>query len=89
MHQTRKGNQCYLGMKAHIGLDGDIRPIYSLTTTSAKVHVLQVIDPLFHCEEKGSPGRGGFGLLGTGKSDPGSGTPGPQVHPREARAIAP
>ncbi len=33
MHQTRKGNQWYFGMKAHIGVDSKTKLIHSVAVT--------------------------------------------------------
>ena len=33
MHQTKKGNQWYFGMKTHIGLDAETGLSHSLVTT--------------------------------------------------------
>lgn len=38
MHQTKKGNQWYFGMKVHIGVDKDSGLIHSVVTTAANVH---------------------------------------------------
>ena len=38
MHQTKKGNQWYFGMKAHIGVDSRTKLIHSVTGTAANVH---------------------------------------------------
>ncbi len=35
MHQTKKGNQWYFGMKAHIGVDAESGLAHCLATTSA------------------------------------------------------
>ena len=35
MHQTKKGNQWYFGMKAHIGVDADSGLVHTVTTTPA------------------------------------------------------
>ncbi|MGL5824620.1 MAG: IS5 family transposase [Nocardioides sp.] len=40
MHQTRKGNQWYFGMKAHIGSDAGTGYVHSVTCTAANVHDL-------------------------------------------------
>jgi transposase, IS5 family len=40
MHQTRKGNQWYFGMKAHIGVDACTGYVHSVTATAANVHDL-------------------------------------------------
>ncbi len=37
MHQTRKGNQWYFGLKAHIGVDAKEGTVHTLVTTSANV----------------------------------------------------
>lgn len=51
MHQTRKGNQWYFGMKAHIGVDSRTKLIHSVVATSANVHDSQVLPDLLHGEE--------------------------------------
>ena len=66
-HQRKKGNQGYFGMKAPIGVEAETKLIYSVATTSAKGHDSQGIAALLHGEERGV---GGFGLLGTVRSDP-------------------
>jgi IS5 family transposase len=40
MHQTKKGNQWYFGMKAHIGVDAKSCLTHSLESTSANEHDL-------------------------------------------------
>ena len=39
MHQTKKGNQWHLGLKAHIGVDVKTGPTHTFTTTAARVIV--------------------------------------------------
>ena len=51
MHQTRKGNQWYFGMKAHIGVDSQSKLIHSVVATSANAHDSTVIGDLLHGEE--------------------------------------
>lgn len=51
MHSTRKGEQCYFGMKAHVGVDSDTKLIHSVASTSAEVHDSQVLEGLLHGEE--------------------------------------
>ena len=46
MSSTRKGNQWYFGMKAHIGVDADSGVVHSVAFTAAKVP-----DDLLHGEE--------------------------------------
>jgi IS5 family transposase len=43
MHQTKKGNQWYFGMKAHIGVDGDSGLVHSVVGTAATPHVRTLI----------------------------------------------
>lgn len=38
MHQTKKGNQWYHGMKVHVGVDAGSGYVHSVTATSANVH---------------------------------------------------
>ncbi len=51
MKQTKKGNQWYFGMKAHIGVDSKTRLIHSVVATAANVHDSQVLPDLLHGEE--------------------------------------
>ena len=51
MKATRKGNQWYFGMKAHIGVDSRTKLIHSVVATAANVHGSQVIDDLLHGDE--------------------------------------
>lgn len=51
MHQTKKGNQWYFGMKAHIGVDSKTKLIHSVVATAANVHDSQVLGDLLHGEE--------------------------------------
>lgn len=43
MHQTKKGNQWYFGMKAHIGVDSRTKLIHSVAATAANVHDSQAL----------------------------------------------
>ncbi len=49
MHQSKKGNQWYFGMKAHIGVDAGTGYVHTVTATAANVHdldqVCEVIRP--------------------------------------------
>ena len=38
MHQTKKGNQWYFGMKVHIGVDAGTGCVHTVTATAANVH---------------------------------------------------
>jgi transposase, IS5 family len=51
MKSTKKGNQWYFGMKAHIGVDSKTKLIHSVAVTSANVHDSQVVDDLLHGDE--------------------------------------
>jgi IS5 family transposase len=51
MSSTKKGNQWYFGMKAHIGADADSGLVHSLIFTKAKVPDNKVLDDLLHGEE--------------------------------------
>ncbi len=51
MHQTKKGNQWYFGMKAHIGVDSQTKRIHSVVATAANVHDSQVLPELLHGQE--------------------------------------
>ena len=51
MHQTRKGNQWYFGMKAHIGVDSQTRVIHAVAATAANVHDAACLPDLLHGEE--------------------------------------
>jgi len=52
MRQTKKGNQWYFGMKAHIGTDTGRGLAHSVVVTDAAVHDSQVMDELLHGEEE-------------------------------------
>ena len=52
MHQTRKGQQWYFGMKAHIGVDMESGLVHTVTTTAANVADINEIANLLHGEEK-------------------------------------
>ncbi len=51
MHQTRKGNRWYFGMKAHIGVDSRHKLVHSIVTTAANVHDSKVLSELLHGNE--------------------------------------
>lgn len=52
MRQTRKGNQWYFGMKAHIGTDSKTKLIHSVSVTGANVHDSQQLPHLLHGHER-------------------------------------
>ena len=51
MHQTKKGNQWYFGMKAHIGVDADSGLVHSVVTTAANVSDVTQTNALLHGNE--------------------------------------
>ena len=60
MHQTKKGNQWYFGMKVHIGVDKDSGLIHSVVTTAANVHDLTPAADLLHGDEDVVYGDAGY-----------------------------
>lgn len=52
MHQTKKGNQWYFGMKAHVGVDSRTKIIHSVVVTAANVADSRVLPELLHGEER-------------------------------------
>jgi transposase, IS5 family len=52
MHQTKKGNQWYFGMKAHIGVDAQSGLVHSVTGTAANVADIAQTHALLHGGEK-------------------------------------
>jgi IS5 family transposase len=52
MHQTKKGQQWYFGMKGHFGVDSQSKLIHSVEVTSANIHDSQVLPWLLHGEER-------------------------------------
>ena len=51
MHQTKKGNQWYFGMKAHVGVDSKTKLIHTALVTPANVADATVLPELLHGEE--------------------------------------
>ena len=60
MHQTKKGNQWYFGMKVHIGVDKDSGLIHSVVTTAANVHDLTQAGEQLHGDEAVVYGDSGY-----------------------------
>lgn len=52
MHQTKKGNQWYFGLKAHIGTDRDSKLVHTVVVTAANVADIAKTAELLHGEEK-------------------------------------
>ena len=51
MHQTKKGNQWYFGMKAHIGVDAASGMVHSIVGTAAHVNDVTQAHRLLHGQE--------------------------------------
>jgi IS5 family transposase len=51
MHQTKKGNQWYVGMKAHIGADRDSKLVHTVVVTAANVADVTKTAELLHGQE--------------------------------------
>lgn len=52
MSQTKKGNQWYFGMKAHIGADADSGLVHTVVGSTAKLGDAKVCDQLLHGDEQ-------------------------------------
>ena len=52
MHQTRKGQQWYFGMKLHIGVDSQTGLTHSAVVTAANVHDKHPLPDLLHGQER-------------------------------------
>lgn len=51
MHQTKKGNQWYFGMKAHVGVDSRTKIIHAVVATAANVADCEILPDLLHGQE--------------------------------------
>lgn len=60
MHQTKKGNTWYFGMKLHIGVDETSGVIHSLATTAANTHDITQTVHLLHGQEATCWGDAGY-----------------------------
>ena len=60
MHQTKKGNQYYFGMKAHIGVDDESGLVHSVVGTAANVADVTQVDKLLHGDEQRVGGDAGY-----------------------------
>jgi IS5 family transposase len=88
MHQTKKGNQWYFGMKAHIGVDADSGLVHSVIGTAANVGDVTQAGDLLHGQEQVAFGDAGY--RGVGKR---AEAQGPEWHvamrPGERRKLNP
>ena len=60
MHQTKKGNQWYFGLKAHIGVDSKQGTVHSVATSAANVSDVHMLPDLLHGDERKVWGDGGY-----------------------------
>ena len=60
MHQTKKGNQWYFGMKAHIGVDAHSGLVHSVVGTAANVNDVTQAGALLHGQEEVAFGDAGY-----------------------------
>jgi len=60
MHQSKKGNQWYFGMKAHIGVDMESGLVHTVSATSGNVSDVTKAHALLHGDEKYVMGDAGY-----------------------------
>jgi len=60
MKQTKKGNNWYFGMKAHIGVDAASGLVHTVVGTAANINDLNVAGQLLHGEEQAAFGDAGY-----------------------------
>ena len=60
MHQAKKGNQWYFGMKAHIGIDVESGLVHAVVATAANVSDVSQTHKLLHGEETEVLGDAGY-----------------------------
>ncbi|OLI63394.1 transposase, partial [Xanthomonas oryzae pv. oryzae] len=60
MHQTKKGNQYYFGMKAHIGVDEESGLVHHVECTAANVADITKAHKLLHGKEGTVSGDSGY-----------------------------
>jgi IS5 family transposase len=60
MHPTKKGNQWYFGMKAHIGADAQSGLVHTVRGKAANVNDVVVANSLRHGDEKDALGDAGY-----------------------------
>jgi len=67
MHQTKKGNQWYFGMKAHIGVDRHSSLVHTVVSTAANASDISQAGGLLHGSETQVHADAGY--VGVGKRD--------------------
>ena len=60
MKQTKKGNQWYFGMKAHIGVDAQSGLVHTVAGTAANVNDVNMAGALLHGDEEAAFGDAGY-----------------------------
>jgi IS5 family transposase len=60
MHQTKKGNQYFFGMKSHIGIDAESGLVHSVVGTAANVADGTEVDQSLHGKETYVSGDAGY-----------------------------
>lgn len=60
MHQTKKGNQWYFGMKIHSGVDAGSGYVHTITATSANVHDIDEAAKLIREDDEVMYGDSGY-----------------------------
>ena len=60
MHQTKKGNQWYFGMKIHSGVDAGSGYVHTITGTSANVHDVSEAEKLIREDDEVMYGDSGY-----------------------------
>ncbi|MFZ5457634.1 MAG: IS5 family transposase [Pseudomonadota bacterium] len=60
MHQSKKGNQWYFGMKVHIGVDADSGLVHTVRGTSGNVSDVVQANSLLHGQETDAFGDAGY-----------------------------
>jgi len=60
MRQTKKGNNWYFGMKAHIGVDTHSGLVHTVAGTAANVNDLNMAGALLHGDEEAAFGDAGY-----------------------------
>ncbi len=60
MHQSKKGNQWFFGMKAHIGVDADSGLVHTVRDTAGNVNDVVQANSLLHGQESVAFGDAGY-----------------------------
>ena len=60
MTSSKKGNQWYLGMKAHIGVDAESWSVHTAGVTTGKVHDAKVMVNLIRVDDRAVYGDKGY-----------------------------